>query len=102
MWKLKTSVIPIVAGALGLVKKGAAKHLEKISGKQNLAEIQNIVLTITSHILRKALSIWATTKKWAQNKNLKIKNKNKKNTEARKKYPFRLPQVSARDPTAGL
>ena len=63
MWKLKTSVIPIVAGALGLVKKGAAKHLEKISGKQNLAEIKNIVLTITSHILRKALSIWATTKK---------------------------------------
>ena len=57
MWKLKTSVIPIVAGALGLVKKGAAKHLEKISGKQNLAEIKNIVLTITSHILRKALSI---------------------------------------------
>ena len=102
MWKLKTSIIPIVAGALGLVKKGAAKHLEKISGKQNLAEIQNIVLTITSHILRKALSIWATTKKWAQNKNLKIKKKNKKNTEARKKYPFRLPQVSVRDPTAGL
>ena len=102
MWKLKTSVIPIVAGALGLVKKGAAKHLEKISGKQNLAEIKNIVLTITSHILRKALSIWATTKKWAQNKNLKIKKKNKKNTEARKKYPFRLPQVSVRDPTAGL
>lgn len=57
MRKLKTSIIPIVAGALGLVKKGAAKHLEKISGKQNLAEIKNIVLTITSHILRKALSI---------------------------------------------
>ena len=57
MWKLKTSIISIVAGALGLVKKGAARHLEKISGKQNLAEIQNIVLTIASHILRKALSI---------------------------------------------
>ena len=57
MWKLKTSIIPIVAGASGLVKKGAARHLEKISGKQNLAEIQNIVLTIASHILRKALSI---------------------------------------------
>ena len=33
MWQLKTSIIPIVVGALGLVKKGTAKHLEKIPGK---------------------------------------------------------------------
>ena len=39
MWHLKTSIIPILVGALGLVKKGTAKH-EKIPGKQNLAEIQ--------------------------------------------------------------
>ena len=37
MWQLKTSIIQIVVGALGLVKKGTAKHLEKIPGKQNLA-----------------------------------------------------------------
>ena len=47
----------IIFGALGLVKKGTAKHLEKIPGKQNLAEIQKIVLTSTAHILRKVLSI---------------------------------------------
>ena len=40
MWQLKTSIVPIVAGALGLVKKGTAKRLETIPGKQNLAEIQ--------------------------------------------------------------
>ena len=40
MWQLKTSLIPTVVGASGLMKKGTAKHLEKISGKQNLAEIQ--------------------------------------------------------------
>ena len=41
IWQLKTSIIiPIVVVALGLVKKGTAKHLEKIPGKQNLAEIQ--------------------------------------------------------------
>ena len=57
MWQLKTSVIPIVVGALGLVKQGSAKHLEKIPDRQNLAEIQKIVLTSTAHILRKALSI---------------------------------------------
>ena len=57
MWQLKTSIIPIVVGALGLVKKGTAKYLEKIPGKQNLAEIKKIVLTSTVHILRKVLSI---------------------------------------------
>ena len=40
MWQLKTPIIPRVVGALGLVKKGTVKHLEKIPGKQNLAEIQ--------------------------------------------------------------
>ena len=33
MWQLKTSIIPIVADALGLVRKGTANHLEKIPGK---------------------------------------------------------------------
>ena len=57
MWQLKTSIIPIVVSALGLVKKGTAKHFEKIPGKQNLAEIQKIILTSTAHVLRKAFSI---------------------------------------------
>ena len=42
MWQLKTLVIPIVVGevvgALGLVKMGTAKHLEKIPGTQTLAD----------------------------------------------------------------
>ena len=42
MCQLKT-IILLVVGALGLVKKGNAKHLEEIPGKQNLAEIQKIV-----------------------------------------------------------
>ena len=29
----KTSIIPIAVGGLGLVKKGTAKHFEKILGK---------------------------------------------------------------------
>lgn len=33
MWQLKTSIIAVVVGALGLVKKGTVKHLEKIPGK---------------------------------------------------------------------
>ena len=42
MWQLKISIIPVVVDAIGLVKKGTAKHLEKITGKQNLAEMQKI------------------------------------------------------------
>ena len=57
MWQFKTSIIPVFVGASGLVKKGTAKHFEKIFGKQNLAEIQKLVITSTAHILRKALSI---------------------------------------------
>ena len=37
MWQLKTSIILIIVGVLELVKKGTAKHLKKILGKQNLA-----------------------------------------------------------------
>ena len=55
--KLKTSIIPIVADILRLVKKGTAKHLEKILGKQYLAKVQKRVLTSLAHILRKALSM---------------------------------------------
>ena len=36
MRQLKASIIPIVVGALGSVKKGTTKHLETIPGKQNL------------------------------------------------------------------
>ena len=39
-WQLKTSIIPLAVATLGLLKNGTAKHLEKIPGKQNLAEIQ--------------------------------------------------------------
>ena len=57
MWQLKTSIIPVVVDALGLVKKGTSKHLGKIPCKQNLAKVQKNVLTSPTHILRKALSI---------------------------------------------
>ena len=57
MWQLKTSIITIAVGALGLVKKRTEKNLEKIPGKQNLAEIQKIVLTSTAHVIGKALLV---------------------------------------------
>lgn len=62
MWQLKTSVIPIVVGALVLVKRGTAKHLKKILGKQNLAEMQKILLTSTEHIKKSVINISYNTK----------------------------------------
>ena len=38
-------------------KKGTEKHLKKIPGSPNLAEMQKIALTGTTHILRKTLSM---------------------------------------------
>ena len=57
MWWLTTTVIPVVVGALGMLKKGVLDHLKSIPGEPNLQEIQKIVHTSISHILRKALSI---------------------------------------------
>ena len=57
LWHMKTVTIPVVIGALGMIKKSTEKHLEKIPGSQNLGEMQKITLSGTTHILRKTLSI---------------------------------------------
>ena len=57
LWKLKTHTIPVIIGALGLIKKGVDTYLDRIPGVPNIHEIQKIVLTSTAHILRKVLSI---------------------------------------------
>ena len=57
MWGLKTITVPVVIGALEVVKKGIEKHTDKIPGKINITELQKIALLGSSHILRKVLSI---------------------------------------------
>jgi len=57
MWGMKTTTIPVVIGALGLIKKGMDKYVQKIPGGTKIQELQKITLLGTSHILRKALSI---------------------------------------------
>ena len=56
MWEMKTEAIPIVLGALGLIKKGLEEQTEKIPRAIKINELQNIHLLGTSHILRKVLS----------------------------------------------
>eukprot|EP00795_Rhopilema_esculentum_P008488 gene8488-14486_t len=56
MWKVKATTVPVIVGALGMIKKGTENHISKIPGEPSLKEIQKIVLTGTAHVLRRALS----------------------------------------------
>ena len=57
MWEMKTTTIPVVLGALGVIKKDLEKYTSKIPGNIPIAELQKITLLGTAHILRKVLSI---------------------------------------------
>ena len=56
IWGLKTETMSVVIGALGQVKKGLGKYVEKLQGNINIEELQKISLLDTAHILRKVLS----------------------------------------------
>ena len=57
MWKMKTKTVVVIAGTLGMIKKGTQKYVHKIPGNLALAAIQKIVLNSTVHILRRTLSL---------------------------------------------
>ena len=57
MWGMNTMTIPVIIGALGLVKKGMEKYINKIPGHISIQETQKCVLLGTAHILRRILSI---------------------------------------------
>ena len=54
--KMKATTLPVVIGALGVIKKGMRSTFEKNPGKINLEELQKITLMGTAQILRKVLS----------------------------------------------
>ena len=57
MWGMKATTIPVVIGALGLIKKGLEKYTKQISDNIKISELQKTALLGTSRILRKTLSI---------------------------------------------
>ena len=58
MWGMRTETVPIIVGALGLIREGMDQNLGKIPGTSNINELQRqIVLLGTAHILRRFLSI---------------------------------------------
>ena len=54
---MKAITIPVVIGALGLIKKGLEEYIQQIPGNIKIHEQQKITLFGTSRILRKALSM---------------------------------------------
>ena len=56
IWVFKTETVPVVIGALGLVKKGMGKCVEKLPENINIKELQKISHLSTAYILRKVLS----------------------------------------------
>ena len=57
MWNLRTQVVPVIVGALGVIKKGTERHLTKLPGDIKIRDIQKTALLGSAHILRKTLSI---------------------------------------------
>ena len=56
-WGMKTTTVPVIIGAFGLVKKRTENYIGKIPGNIRITELQKIVLLGTAHILRRTLSI---------------------------------------------
>lgn len=57
MWKLKSKIIPVTVGALGLVIQNLEKSLADLPGSPSITEVQKIALLGTARILRKFLSM---------------------------------------------
>ena len=49
--------MPVIVGAVGLIREGMDQNLGKITGASNINELQKIILLGTAHILRRFLSI---------------------------------------------
>ena len=48
---LKAIVIPVVVGALGMIKKKIEDHIKRMQGNPCLKELQKVVLNGTAHLL---------------------------------------------------
>ena len=55
MWHLKTTVIPVVIGVLGMIKRKSEDRIKQIPGNPRLHKMQKIVLNGTAHLLRRVL-----------------------------------------------
>jgi len=52
MWQTKVSIVPVVVGALGIVKQGQADIVKSLPGNCSIVEIQKNVLLGSMAILK--------------------------------------------------
>ena len=57
MWKLRTKTIPVVIGAIDMIKKGTQNLIDQTPGQPSLQEMQKILLISAAYILRKVVSM---------------------------------------------
>jgi len=55
MWNLKCTIVPVIIGATGIVKKSLSKNLEAVPGKHSIDALQKTAILGTSHTIRKVL-----------------------------------------------
>ena len=59
MWGMRTETVPVIVGALELLREGMVQNLGNIPMEHasNINELQKIILLGMAHILRRFLSI---------------------------------------------
>ena len=55
MWNLKSTIIPVITGATGIVTRSFTKNLEAVPGKHSIDSLQKTAILRASHIIRKVL-----------------------------------------------
>ena len=51
LWKMETETIPVVIGALGDIRKGLEKYVDKIPGTASINELQKITVLRTAYCI---------------------------------------------------
>ena len=58
LWDMKMTIVPIVIGAFGTMRKGLLKGLEDMEVGGRVESIQTTALLRTARILRRVLETW--------------------------------------------
>jgi len=55
MWNLKSTILPVITGAIGIVTRILRKNLETVPGKHSIDSLQKTAILGTLHITQKVL-----------------------------------------------
>jgi hypothetical protein len=55
MWKVKTKIVPVITGALEIIKKVLEQILQLLPGEPSVIQLQKITLMSTAHTILKML-----------------------------------------------